>query len=121
MVDDAHEDYWGEALSGAFERADAYSALSGLTPEQRAEIARSLALAAETQSYAFHEPDPPPNFEAERLRQRLAEQETVTIREHRLAMEALGRRLGVDPDSLALGEHGEVLYTGGNGLPYQIA
>lgn len=55
-MSDAHEDYWAEAASCAFDECDAYAAWDGLTAEQKAAVARALCGAHESHGMAFYSP-----------------------------------------------------------------
>lgn len=104
--------YWEEAVSIAFEEADAWSAYAGLTKEQRDHIGESLQGSHENYGMAHYTPpasDRLNQIEREAdARLKALQREFDAYRED--AETAVKRALRVRSDaSVAIGKHGEVV------------
>lgn len=111
-----HVDYWEETLSCAFDEAGIYDAWSGLTSEQRREIAEGCHGAHENYGMAFYSPPSSDRYnQIERewkAKYEALKREFETYRGD--AETAVKQALNQHRDAeISIGKHGEVVRYGG--------
>lgn len=104
-------DYWAEAVSCAFDEADAYSAWTALSDQQKSQIARSLEISHECYGMAFYQPPASDRLNAiERewkAKYEALEKQFDVYRED--AKTAVRQALGQQTDAnISIGKYGEV-------------